>query len=57
MAIKAKVKGLTKIQTPIVGSVMAGLALFGASIYAINMLPSNAFTNVIKDVFAVFRTR
>lgn len=48
MAKLKNVANVTKISWGTVGSVAVGIALFGAVMFAINRLPSNAATDVIK---------
>lgn len=42
------VKKITKIQWPVVGSVVVGLAAFGVAIWAVKKLPSNPVTAPVK---------
>ena len=44
-----KVKDVTKVNWRTVGSVALGMAVFGAVIYGVRMLPSNAVTDPIKS--------
>lgn len=49
MSLKS-VKTVKNIQWPVVGSVFAGVMLVGFTVYAVNRLPSNSATDVVKKV-------
>lgn len=48
MALK-EVKNVTKVSWPVVGSVVVGIAAFGAVMWAIRKAPNNAITAPVKD--------
>lgn len=47
MALK-DVKKVKNVSWPVVGSVMAGIALFGFAAWGIKRLPSNSITEPVK---------
>lgn len=48
MSVKAAAKQVTKINWATAGSVVAGMALFGAVMWGIRKLPSNNVTAPVK---------
>lgn len=53
MSAISKVKQVTKVNWGGVGTVVVGIALFGAVLYGIRRLPSNAATDVVKKGAAI----
>lgn len=51
------VKQITNINWGVVGSVMVGMALLGATIYVVRRAPSNVVTKPLKSAASVATTR
>lgn len=48
MSVKSEVKKVTNVDGRMVGSVVLGLAVFGALVYAVRSAPRNAVTEPLK---------
>lgn len=52
-----KIPVVSKVNTGVAVSVVAGLALFGLLVWAVRKAPANALTNPVKKVTDIATTR